>query len=339
MSSSEPYDNIPWDLIEGSFEGELTEQARLELDAWLSADAANKQRYEHLRNAWLERMKGYAYFEQTDKEAGWEELRLRMHASVVPPAMVKAWSARWRKSMGRGLLAAAAAAFLIFVIQYWTGGMRTATVYENTTDSPRRIKFSDGTLAILQPGGRIRLAEEFNKTSRVVEMDSGSVAFDVMRNRNVPFEVHADNLTIRDIGTRFRIIQTNDSTFVEVIAGKVACIGRTTGESHIIGGGMSITYGRTSGVFLPAVLSGNSGDGGGNRLQFKETPLPEVIDILEKTTGKSIRLQDASLETLRLTANLDGETYEDAIKIICTSLNLSYTEANGGGILKKRTDQ
>jgi len=339
MSSSEQYDNIPWDLITGSFEEELTEQERLELESWLSADAANGQRYELLRKMWLERLRGYAYFEQTDKEAGWKELRQRMHASVVPPATVKALPVRWRKSLGKGLLAAAVIVTLIFVIQQWIGGMRTVRVYENMTGGPMHIKFSDGTLAILQPGGRMRMGKDYNTTSRMVEMDNGKVAFDVVQNRNVPFEVRAGNLSIKDIGTRFSIEQTKDSIFVAVITGKVACIKQTTGESHIIGGGMSIGYGRASGMFLPAVLSGNGGDGGGNLLQFKETPLPEVIHILEKATGKSIRLQDASLEKLRLTASLDGETYEDAIKIICTSLNLSYMEVSGGGILKKRTDQ
>lgn len=338
MSSSDQYDNIPWDLISGSFEGELTGQERFELESWLAAEADNRQRYERLRAMWLQRLKDYSYFEQTDKEAGWKELKQRMQGGGGG-AKVKTLSARWRKNAGRGLLAAAVIIILLFVAQHWLTGTRMAAAYDNTTNTPMRIRFPDGTMALLQPGGRMHLGKDYNIASRVVEMDSGKVVFDVGQNRNIPFEVRAGNLSIRDIGTRFSIDQTNDSVIVTVVTGKVACIRQGTGESHIVGGGMSISYGRTSGIFQPAVLSGSDENGGHHLLQFEETPLPEVISILEKATGRPIKLEDPSLGKLRLTASLDGETYEDAIKIICTSLNLSYTEEGGGGVLKKRTDQ
>jgi transmembrane sensor len=73
-----------------------------------------------------------------------------------------------------------------------------------------------------------------------------------------------------------------------------------------------------------------------SHLDFDNAPLSEVISALQKASGKQISLDDVSIAEKRLTVHLEGESFDNAIKIICASLNLDYTENQGSYVLKNK---
>ena len=106
--------------------------------------------------------------------------------------------------------------------------------------------------------------------------------------------------------------------------GKVAFIEKETGVSRELSAGSSLTYYIAEHRFASPSL------------RFENAPLSEVIAALQKTSGRQISLDNAALGQKRLTIDLEGETFDNAIKTICASLNLEYAEKNGVYILKSR---
>jgi ferric-dicitrate binding protein FerR (iron transport regulator) len=72
-------------------------------------------------------------------------------------------------------------------------------------------------------------------------------------------------------------------------------------------------------------------------LYFDNRPLSEVITALQKQYGKKILLKDTALAQKALTAHLDGESFDDALKTICVSLDLDCLADSGTYLLKSRS--
>jgi transmembrane sensor len=71
-------------------------------------------------------------------------------------------------------------------------------------------------------------------------------------------------------------------------------------------------------------------------MRFNNAPLSDVIAALQEAFNKKITIMDTTLGRKRLTADLNGLSYGDAIKIVCASLNLGYAEKNGSYFLTAR---
>jgi transmembrane sensor len=144
-----------------------------------------------------------------------------------------------------------------------------------------------------------------------------------------------DAVSVKDIGTSFTVEKTMDSIKVTVSEGKIAFIKKENGASREISAGGAIclyTSERHSGEIRATDPAASSSD----PLQFENAPLSEVITALQKLSGKKILLSDTLMAQKRLTVRLGGESFDDALKIICASLNLESTGKNGEYILKAR---
>jgi ferric-dicitrate binding protein FerR (iron transport regulator) len=143
-----------------------------------------------------------------------------------------------------------------------------------------------------------------------------------------------DAVRVEDLGTSFSVQAMPDSVFVFVTAGKVAVTQKSSGESRAITAGGSIclyTRGVNSGEIretaIPPILA--------DSLHFDNAPLSEVLTALEKRSGRVIRLTDSLMGQKRLTIKLGDESLEDALRLVCASMHLTYTLHSGEYLLVK----
>jgi transmembrane sensor len=165
----------------------------------------------------------------------------------------------------------------------------------------------------------MEVAAGFDKSARTVRLVNGKASFDVVHIAELPFRVETGTVRIEDIGTRFTVEKTADSVRVAVLEGRIAFMRLKTGESRQLGAGDSLAVGTEV-----------------DSMQFKDTPVAVVLAALEKQSGKKIVLSDPSLAGKKLTINLDGESLENSLRVICASLNLEYTLKAGVYILDKQ---
>jgi transmembrane sensor len=321
------YDNLPWDLIVAALQDTLAPDEELIFRDWLASGKENREQYEKLQQLWKEELTDYVFYREADEVKAWETLRQRIGGSrivsILPPKRLSV--------MGRRM-AVAALVLLVAGAGWWYFARENAPLLYETAAEQKKLSLPDGSFMVIEPQTRIRVARDYNKTGRTVILDSGKAQFAVAHQAQLAFTVDVDVASIKDIGTIFTVQRTRDSIQVTVSSGKVAFIQKATGESREITAGRSLVFypmDHRFGDILPA-------DSGSDSMRFYNAPLSGVIAALEKVFGKTITINDEALGQKRLTADLNGVAFADAMKIVCVSLNLDYAEKNGGYLLKAR---
>jgi len=219
---------------------------------------------------------------------------------------------------------AAAAVLLVAVGAGWwyMSGRSAGRQYETAAGEERTISLADGSRVVLHGQAQIRIGGDYDKANRTVTLVSGVALFEVVHQAQRPFTVDAGVISIKDIGTSFTVERTKDSIKVMVSEGKVAFIEKETGRSREMAAGDSICF------YIAERRVREL------RTRFDNAPLSEVIAALQQMSGKRILLSDTTMAAKRLTVHLAGESFEDALKTVCASLNLEYTVENGVFVLK-----
>jgi len=338
MDSFSTYDDIPWDLITASLQDDLPEKEAGQLEEWISLAPDNRERYVQLRRIWEEETADYLLYRDADEEVAWQSLwkRIGNSSHERERATVIRYSFR-RRVMRR--LAVAATLLLVAGTGYWYfSGRSKAIVYATNDKEQKTVSLPDGSTIILKPKTHIQLAGDYNKGSRTVILTSGEASFNVQHRAQLPFVVSMDIASVKDIGTDFTVQRGEDSIKVRVSGGKVAFVNNVSGEARELSAGMALSFSVHDRRFgaVAVTSAGSVNYDSANFLKFSDMPLSEVLPVLQKEYGRTIRLNDTSIGQKRLTANLDRESFENAMKVICASFNLEYTEKKGVYLLKKQ---
>ncbi len=219
----------------------------------------------------------------------------------------------------------------------------------NKEAAPRLVRLSDGSLVVLQKNAQIRFPKQFSEAKRDVFL-TGKAFFEVVRNPAKPFRVFARELTTEVLGTSFLISApaTGGNVNVVVKTGKVAVstnpaftgnrnasrskTGLTQPAAVILLPNQQVTFSkddarlvksevsRSETAVLPATTQAFS---------FRRTPLPVVLDALEKAYGIDIQFNREELSGCTLTARLDDPSLFVRLDVIAASTGSTYELQNG----------
>jgi len=142
-------------------------------------------------------------------------------ASLIPPPE----PARGLFTRRGGLLATAASiliACLALPVAWWYYNSPT---YTTELGEQRSLSFPDGSIVDLDSNSSVRV--QFGKNQRLVYLLSGQALFHVAKDPSRPFVVHADNATVRAVGTEFDVYRKSTGTMVTVLEGRVSVHSKT----------------------------------------------------------------------------------------------------------------
>jgi transmembrane sensor len=311
-------------------QGTLLPEEDLLFRQWLALNEDNRQHYGKLQQLWNEGLADYIVYREADEKKAWEALQHRIGDSAgagvvlekkVP--MIKRW------------MAVAAVVLLVSGAAWWYLSGKSAPLLYETAGEQKKIALADGSTVVINPQTRIEIARDYDKAGRTVTLLAGEAQFEIVHQTHQPFVVDVDMVSIKDISTTFTVQKTKDSIKVTVSGGKVAFVKKETGETREIPAGNSLVFYTLKHRFGDLQAT-EPADSGADSLRFYNVPLSGVIAVLQNISGKKIGLSDTTLGQKRLTIDLKGVTFDDALKIICASLNLEYAEKNGEYRLKNR---
>jgi len=317
MDLQASYNEEQWELMLSALQGELSAEEQIQFDQWLAASPANRECYEQLERTWREGLADYLKYSGANENAAWDALQRKLGAQKTgagTPAPL-----RRMPGIGQWMAVAALVVLLAGAGWYFFNERRSAVAYTTGGGETKDISLPDGTKMALDPATRMEVPAGYNRGDRRLRLVSGKASFDVAHIAERPFLVEADGVRVEDIGTQFTIEKTADSVRVNVSSGKVAFVLIQTGETRQLAAGESLS------VYA-----------GADSMRFTNTPLADILTTLERHSGRKIVLNDGSFAGKRLTLNLNGESLENSLRIICTSLNLEYTLKAGVYVLDKK---
>ena len=165
-----------------------------------------------------------------------------------------------------------------------------------------RLRLPDGTLVVLNAGSRLVYPQDFGVDNREVEL-SGEGYFEVERNEKLPFHVQTPSLSVRVLGTKFnfRDYPNDEEAVVSLLEGKVALDNRLRAEAEmILLPNEQVTLDKAEKCMKKELTKvKNSLGWTSGKLFFDETPLPEVVKILERSYDVHITFATDSLRDFR----------------------------------------
>jgi transmembrane sensor len=203
-----------------------------------------------------------------------------------------------------------------------------ARVHEARPGQRLELRLSDGTRVVLAPASVLRIADEFGKRSRRVQLD-GEAYFAVTHDATKPFVVHTAHGLASDLGTKFvvRAFPTDTAASAVVAEGVVSLKSAAAADSVLlyrgdlgrIAASGELTAERD--VDLDAYFAWTEG-----RLVFDDTPLNEAVMRLNHWYDLDIRLADSTLTRLRVTAVFTDESASQMLQFLTLPLGLEYEE-------------
>jgi len=214
-----------------------------------------------------------------------------------------------------------------------TGPGRT---YTTMTGQRATITLADGSHVILAPQSRLVVSRDFGVDTRSVAL-VGEAYFDVASEAGASFIVQTGEVRTRVLGTVFDVRQYAGDRDVRVVvlSGKV----QSRLPSHpgvTLTAGMIAHVSDSTTVLLTRDAAAQYVGWTRGRLEFHETPLPDVLATLERWYRVKFRLADSSLANVKLTGDLDNfRTTAGALNALeaLLSVRMTYDSIAGGPVV------
>lgn len=211
----------------------------------------------------------------------------------------------------------------------------------NTFDHALTIKLEDGSMVTLQPGSKVNFPQHFHPNKREIYLE-GEAFFKVSKNPERPFFVYYNNLVTHVLGTSFNIKPDSRNKQVEVlvVTGKVQVYENRTKLTDntpktngvILTPNQKLIYKEEERQFtatlvndpLPLAQELQKSTPVATTFHFEEAPLLQVFQLLEKTYGIEIVVENDRLYNCLFTGNITTHGLFTKLDIVCGSINAGY---------------
>jgi transmembrane sensor len=179
--------------------------------------------------------------------------------------------------------------------------------YATAVGERRTLTLDDGSVALLDTDSA--LAVHYSRLRREVTLERGRAQFSVARQPQRPFLVHTDLGTVRALGTHFQVRKRADSVEVTLMEGSVevsaaAGDGKTRVTRLAPGEQLDLDAGGhwDKHAFDAAIVRGWTE----GQLVFRDRPLAEVVEEMNRYNTVKIRLGQPALDTLKISGQFYG---------------------------------
>jgi len=325
---------IDWEILLNYLDGSASADEKKHIEEWIDADSENKKYLERVKKIWNTPPSN---FPKPDTEEALKKVLAKIQNPERLTKIYRLDSTQHGKTYFQILtqsnfLRAAAAIVIIVGAAYLMTKIfskKDPALVHITTNNIQELTLSDGTKVTLDAGTSFDFPEEFSGTrNREVKLN-GEAYFEVTRNENAPFIVHANNGLIKVLGTKFNIRawEKSSEVVVAVEEGKVS-LNKESGQEK---DGIVLTKGKMSkltregeltepeDIDLSQFLSWLN-----REIYYQNTSLSEVINQLERWYNTRIELNDSTLLHNEITVFIENKPLEENLKLVCMLTNLKY---------------
>jgi len=192
----------------------------------------------------------------------------------------------------------------------------------------KSISLPDGSKITLNKSSSLSYFEDLSGEKRAVTL-TGEAFFEVSHNPEKPFVIDFDQQIVEVLGTSFNIKTTSSKNEVSLISGKVKWTDATDGEEIIMNPGMIIQKDKITGqINIEKSGAINNDYWQDQQLDFEETTLSDVLEILEEIFDVQFSEIPLSLMQCRFTSNFKQPTLENILEVLSTVFGLEVIQVS-----------
>ena len=316
-------------LLYKQLQGELNLIENTLLNKWLDEAAINRVLAQKIKEDWeLSERYNPDIEVDIDKEFNLLQQRIEkeekiatLKGKIVPVKRRTQW---WSYAAAIALLVGLGT--WLFVNQSVTTPQLVLTT---ASEEQKEIQLADGTKVWLNAQSSFTYPEYFDGTSRQVYL-KGEAFFDVSRDVTKPFIIKTSNSSIEVLGTSFNVqaLPSNNYTEVVVKTGKVRLAALSTKQSvDLIANEKGIHQYPINQVNKVEETDMNELAWKSKVLFFKNTPVPEVVESLERLFNVSIQAT-ANSQNCLFTGRFKEPNLDMIIKAISEEFNIKVRKNN-----------
>ncbi|MCI2284815.1 FecR domain-containing protein [Colwellia sp. MSW7] len=311
--------------------GNLSNQSRKELKAWLLADKRHPAALNAMADVW----------------DGIDEVLINI-SDEKTSAKVSLWPVI--KPIFKPFALAASVSFVAIFIWFAMPENIQRNSYATLIGQQMDATFDDGSIIHLNTNSRIET--EFTDDKRVIKLIKGEALFEVAHDPSRPFIVYAGNRLVQAIGTKFVVHLAPENIQVTVTDGKVKMskvalnteladikelnnlamqkddVYIAKGEKVIVGSNQAPKLTHINPDSIERELSWLDG-----KLIFDNEELFDVIEEINRYLDIQIVLKDPSLHNIPISGRFDLKDSEALIEAIELSFNMTSQQLGSNKIL------
>jgi transmembrane sensor len=316
------------DLITKKLSGEISYDEDQNLQVWLNAQEENQQIFDSYQNAWdeMDRVKGKSSRE-VDME--WERLEKSIDFEASVP------KAKERSLFGNVYRYAASFLFVVlagFTAYYFLSIQGTEQLVAEV--QIQEVELSEGSRVTVNSNTKLIYPKQFEKDKREVEL-SGEAFFEVAKDPERPFIINVGDVRVEVLGTSFNVkaYENQEEIEVTVSTGKVAVYSTDNPDERVIlvKGEKAIFYKLSTKI--EASLNENINFDAWKTMEiiFEDTPMPEVIRIINEIYKSDLKIVGSELSDCPVTTTFDNQSLESVLNVLESTLGLTI-EKKGNSI-------
>ena len=265
---------------------------------------------------------------QQNTDKAWNTLYSRLEhngmlaaedASPTGRRISPAW--RWAAAIGLLLLGAAS----VYYGRVTGSASGDVLVLHNDMGAPTLVTtLEDGSIVYLSDHTSIEYPQHFADNKREVFL-KGDAFFEISSNRDRPFVVDTESVTVEVLGTAFNVKAKEEKSFsLSVRYGKVKVISKANGASVYVEAGKTALL-RPDGLQTMLTEDYFQFEKYLRRVHFKDQCLADVVRIINEN-AETVQLHIApELGDKRFTATFLDNPPDVMAMLICEMLNLHYS--------------
>ncbi len=298
---------------------------------WLSKGAAHQHAFDQTENLW--------------QDLGvLQHLPAELLATGKPAsAELSAPTTRWAALVFDRRAFAAAAAIAVAVLLTWQlvpPSEQDVSVVRTAVGEQKTIALDDGSTVMLNT--HTRLDVDFSTARRELTLHRGEAYFKVARDRQRPFVVAWEDVTVTAVGTAFNIHREQQQTLITVTEGEVKVSDdhahSDTGRSESVYAQQQIVVGTKEGLGTATATDPQQATAWQRQqLVFDGTRLSEVVVELNRYSTRQIKIADPLLNSLQVSGVFRLDDPQATLRGLEASLALEHVEQDGLILLYKKT--
>ena len=317
------------DLLVKYLLGEASAAERRQVEAWIAVAPPNQRYFEHFKLIW-DKSRELVAHSTADEDTAWQRFQQRVNSDRPPQGMVRSFNQRsgwWR--VAAVLIATVAVVAMIF---YFANNAPDTPVIVAATNTSQVDTLPDGSVITLNRHSSLSYPGKFSKATRAVELQ-GEAFFSVTPDKDKPFIVHVNGITVKVVGTSFNIKTTGNKTEIIVETGIVEVINNrqtvalTPKEKLVVAHPDSTLAKETVTDQLYSYYRNKE-------FVCDHTPLWKLVQVLNEAYDANIVIETSEIRNLPLTTTFYNEPLDNILDIVSKTLDITVTRNNAQIILK-----